>query len=75
MIWPLQPINVIASAASQNGNVTENNIDRLQLIGNDKMIQPFLNKKARVTGTLQHGDHVKHFTRVVMNVTNMEALN
>jgi hypothetical protein len=73
VIWPSQPLNVIA-ASSQDGNVTENNIDRLQLIGNDKMIQPFLNKKVRVRGTLQHGDHVKHFTRVVMNVTNMEAL-
>jgi hypothetical protein len=76
VIWPSQPLNVIATPTQQKEglDVTENDVDRLQLIGDDKMIQPLLNKKVRITGTLTHGISAHHFTKVLINVTSIQEV-
>ncbi len=76
VIWPSQPLNVIATPAQTHEglDVTEKNVDRIQLIGDDKMIQPLLNKKVRITGTLTHGISAHHFTKVLINVSKIEEI-
>ena len=76
VIWPSQPINVIATAVQQKAgiDVTENNVDHLQLLGDNKMIQPLLNKKVSITGTITHGTSAHHFTKVLINVSKIEEV-
>ena len=69
VVWLSQPINVIGSGK----NAEEKNVERVQLLGDDKMITAFLNKKVMITGTLSHGSE-KQFTKVVLTVTKIEAI-
>lgn len=71
VIWPAQPLNVLAGEGS---NVAEKNVDHVQLVDADKIIQPLLNKKVRITGTLQHGNVDANFTKVVMKVSKAEEV-
>jgi hypothetical protein len=75
-LWPSQPLDVIATAAQEKeGNVTEKNVDHLQLNGDEKQLRALLNKKVKISGTLFHAHTSYHFTNVLMNVTSVTAVN
>jgi hypothetical protein len=75
-LWPSQPLNVVATAAQeQEGNVTEKNVDQIQLNGDEKQLRALLNKKVKITGTLFHSHTSYHFTDVLMNVTAIAEVN
>ncbi|CAN5888800.1 hypothetical protein BH11BAC7_BH11BAC7_21120 [soil metagenome] len=75
-LWPSQPLNVVATPAQEKeGNVTEKNVDRIQLNGDEKQLQALLNKKVQISGTLFHSHSSYHFTTVLMNVTAVSAVD
>lgn len=75
-LWPSQPLDVIATPAQEKeGNVTEKNVDHLQLNGDEKQLRALLNKKVKISGTLFHSHTSYHFTNVLMNVTSVTAIN
>ncbi|HET6990572.1 MAG TPA: DUF4431 domain-containing protein [Bacteroidia bacterium] len=76
VVWPSQPLNVFVKEGTEKGvNVNEMGIDRIQLRGDVLSITPFLNKKVRVTGTLAHAVTVHDFTKVILNIEKIEAMN
>jgi hypothetical protein len=71
-----QPLDVVATAAQEKeGNVTEKNVEHIQLNGDEKQLRTLLNKKVKISGTLFHSHTSYHFTDVLMNVTAITALN
>lgn len=73
-VWPSQPLDVIATDAQQKeGNVTEKNVDHLQVTGNEKELRALLNKKVKITGTLSHSHTVHQFTSVLLAVNSISA--
>lgn len=76
VVWPSSKLDVIATPEQEKEGVTitEHNVDRLQLSGDEKMITPLLNKKVRVKGTLFHQHTAHHFTKVLIEVQSIEAV-
>lgn len=74
-IWPSQPLDVIATDAQQKEgiNITEKNVDHLQVTGNEKELRSLLNKKVRISGTLSHAHNTHHFTKVLLSVNSVSA--
>lgn len=73
---PSQPLDVVATAAQEKeGNVTERNVNQVQLNGDEQQLRALLNKKVKVSGTLFHSHTSYHFTDVLMNVTAIVAAN
>jgi hypothetical protein len=72
-----QPFDIVATAAQEKEgiNVSEKNIDRIQLNGDEAQLKALLNKKVRVSGTLFHSHTSYHYTTVLMNVTSVMAIN
>ena len=76
-LWPSQVLDVIATdAQTKEGiNVTEKNVDHLQLAGDEKKLRPLLNKKVKISGFLYHAQAPSHFTKVLLAVQQIEAIN
>lgn len=73
VIWSKHSLDVVATAEQeQQGWTTERNIERIQLLGDEEQIKKMLNRKVRVTGTLEHATAENHYTKVVMNVELIE---
>ena len=73
VIWSKYSLDVVATAAQQkSGMITQENVERIQLIGNEDAIRKLLNHKVRITGTLEPGTKPTHYTKVVMNVKLVE---
>lgn len=73
IIWPASKLDVIATTDQEKeGMTTEKSVDRLQVIGDEKMITPMLNKKVIITGTLSHQSNEHHFTKVLLTVKTIE---
>ncbi len=74
-VWPSQPLDVLVNDNKENGVlVSEFGVDRLQIVGDAKLISPLLNKKVRITGTLSHASTPLHFTKVLLNVNTIEEI-
>jgi hypothetical protein len=75
VIWSKHSLDVIANAEQlKKGIPTEENVERIQLIGSEEQIKKLLNHKVRVTGTLDHATGSDHFTKVLMNVELIEEV-
>jgi hypothetical protein len=76
-LWTAQALDVIATAAQEKEgiNISEENIDRIQLNGDEDQLKALLNKKVRVSGTLFHAHTSYHYTTVLMNVSSVIAIN
>jgi hypothetical protein len=74
-IWPSQPLDVIATDAQQKEgiNITEKNVDHLQVSGNEKELRSMLNKKVKISGTLSHAHTAHQFTSVLLAVHSVSA--
>jgi hypothetical protein len=74
-LWSKHSLDVVANAEQEkNGLITEENVERIQLIGNEEQVKKLLNHKVRVTGTLNHASADNHYTKVVMNVELIEEV-
>lgn len=75
VVWSKYPLDVVATGDQEKqGWTTEHNVERVQLIGDQEQIKKLLNRKVRVTGTLEHASTEKHYTKVVMNVQLVEEV-
>ncbi len=78
VIWAMQPLDVIGpenpETLLEQQNSTEKDVERIQLVGDDKELSALLNKKVRATGTLFHAHLPEHFTPVVMEVEELELV-
>lgn len=75
VIWSKHSLDVIATADQlRSGYLTEENIERIQLIGGEQEVKRLLNHKVRITGKLEPGNTDAHFTKVVMNVELVEEV-
>lgn len=75
VIWAKNSLDVIATAEQEKkGIVSEENVERIQLIGGEEQIKKLLNHKVRITGTLDHATGSDHFTKVLMNVELVEEV-
>jgi hypothetical protein len=72
-LWPAQPLDVIATKPDEI-NITETNIDRIQLNGDEDQLKALVNKNVRVSGTLFHAHTSYHYTTVLMNVSSVIAI-
>ncbi|CAN5360405.1 hypothetical protein BH09BAC5_BH09BAC5_05050 [soil metagenome] len=72
-LWPSQYLDVIANEEqSKDGKtITEKNVDRIQVTGDDKLIKPLLNHKVKVTGTIKHSNA---FTKVTFELKSIEGV-
>lgn len=69
ILWPASLLDIPAAGAMPE----EHNVDRVQIIGDAGVINPLLNKKVKVTGTLIHQSEAGHFTKVVMQLSRIET--
>jgi hypothetical protein len=75
VIWSKHSLDVIANTEQQaKGMLTEENVERIQLIGSEEQIKKLLNHKVRVTGILDHATGSDHYTEVLMNVELVEEV-
>lgn len=75
VLWSKHSLDVVATAEQlKKGIVTEENLERIQLIGSEEQIKKLLNHKVRVTGTLNHATGSDHYTKVLMNVELIEEV-
>ncbi len=75
VIWSKHSLDVVATAEQEKkGILTEENVERIQLIGSEEQIKKMLNHKVRVTGTLDHATGSDHYTKVLLNVELIEEV-
>lgn len=75
VLWSKHSLDVVATAEQEKkGTLTEENVERIQLIGSEEQIKKLLNHKVRVTGTLNHATGSDHYTKVLMNVELVEEV-
>ena len=75
VIWPLPHLDVIPLQSETKHNTTVRNVDRIQLVGNTKLITPLLGKGVRITGVISNADAQHSFTKVWLSVQKVEAMH
>jgi hypothetical protein len=74
-LWCKHPLEITTSAEEEKKGIKPmKNIERLQVIGDDAVIEKLLNKKVRITGVLEYNTDGKFNTPVVVRAELIEEV-